>query len=170
MTVEKLMAAASPDCTVGCDCDRYMEIWNNVFTQFDGDGKGNYVELSHKNIDTGMGLERLAVVVQDVDSIFNVDTIQCAAGLRYAAWQARPTDADHEKDVSLRLITDHIRSVTFMVSDGIMPSQRRPRLCSAPSVAPSSPPWPYARYRGQVPGGSEQEGNRGIQRRLSGAG
>ena len=110
-----------PGCTVGCDCDRYMEIWNNVFTQFDGDGKGNYVELSHKNIDTGMGLERLAVVVQDVDSIFNVDTIRALldevcrlAGTTY--------NADHEKDVSLRLITDHIRSVTFMVSDGIMPS------------------------------------------------
>lgn len=110
-----------PDCTVGCDCDRYMEVWNNVFTQFDNDGEGHYEELEHKNIDTGMGLERLAVVVQDVDSIFDVDTIQalrnkvCAiAGVTYGA--------DHETDVSIRLITDHIRSATFMISDGIMPT------------------------------------------------
>ena len=110
-----------PDCKVGCDCDRFMEIWNNVFTQFENDGKGNYTELVQKNIDTGMGLERLAVVVQDVDSIFDVDTLQelrnkvCEfAGAEYQ------TDAD--KDVSIRLITDHIRSATFMISDGIMPT------------------------------------------------
>ena len=110
-----------PDCTVGCDCDRYMEIWNNVFTQFNGDGKGNYTELEHKNIDTGMGLERLAAVVQDVDSIFDVDTVKALrdkvceiAGVTY--------EADPVKDVSIRLITDHIRSATFMISDGIMPS------------------------------------------------
>lgn len=110
-----------PDCTVGCDCDRYMEVWNNVFTQFNNDGKGHYTELEQKNIDTGMGLERLAVVVQDVDSIFDVDTLQTLrnkvcemAGVTYKE--------DEQKDVSIRLITDHIRSVTFMVSDGIMPS------------------------------------------------
>lgn len=111
----------SPDCKVGCDCDRYMEIWNNVFTQFENDGNGNYEELENKNIDTGMGLERLAVVVQDVDSIFAVDTIKALlnkvcemAGVSY--------NQDEKTDVSLRVITDHIRSVTFMISDGIMPS------------------------------------------------
>ena len=111
----------SPDCTVGCECDRYMEIWNNVFTQFDNDGNGNYEELEQKNIDTGMGLERLASVVQDVDSIFDVDTIKALrdkvcefAGVEYKA--------DADKDVSIRLITDHIRSATFMISDGIMPT------------------------------------------------
>lgn len=108
-------------CTVGCECDRYMEIWNNVFTQFNSDGKGNYADLEHKNIDTGMGLERLAVVVQEVDSIFDVDTIQelrnrvCEiAGVTY--------QKDEKTDVSIRLITDHIRSATFMISDGIMPT------------------------------------------------
>lgn len=110
-----------PDCTVGCDCDRYMEIWNNVFTQFDNDGHGNYTELEHKNIDTGMGLERLASVVQDVDSIFDVDTIEA---LRNKVCEFAHTQyhIDDEKDVSIRLITDHIRSATFMISDGIMPS------------------------------------------------
>ncbi|MCM1145327.1 MAG: alanine--tRNA ligase [Blautia sp.] len=110
-----------PDCTVGCDCDRYMEIWNNVFTQFDNDGKGNYTELAQKNIDTGMGLERLASVVQDVDSIFDVDTVLALrtkvceiAGVTYKE--------DYDTDVSIRIITDHIRSATFMISDGIMPS------------------------------------------------
>ncbi len=111
----------TPGCTVGCDCDRYMEIWNNVFTQFDGDGHGGYVELDSKNIDTGMGLERLAVVVQDVDSIFNVDTIR--ALLDEVCSLAHVTyNENHKIDISLRLITDHIRSVTFMVSDGILPS------------------------------------------------
>lgn len=110
-----------PDCHVGCDCDRYMEVWNNVFTQFDNDGHGNYTELKNKNIDTGMGLERLAVVVQDVDSIFDVDTLQ---SLRNAVCDAagkiyHTNDTD---DISIRLITDHIRSATFMISDGIMPS------------------------------------------------
>jgi len=110
-----------PDCTVGCDCDRYMEVWNNVFTQFDNDGNNNYVELDQKNIDTGMGLERLAVVVQDVDSIFDVDTLKALrdkicemAGVTYKT--------DEKKDISIRLITDHIRSVTFMTSDGVLPS------------------------------------------------
>ena len=110
-----------PGCTVGCDCDRYMEVWNNVFSQFNNDGHGNYTDLIQKNIDTGMGLERLAVVVQDVDSIFDVDTLQALrnkvcemAGVKYKE--------DEKQDVSIRVITDHIRSVTFMVSDGIMPS------------------------------------------------
>ncbi len=110
-----------PDCTVGCDCDRYMEIWNNVFTQFDNDGKGNYTELQQKNIDTGMGLERLASAVQDVDSIFDVDTVLALrtkvceiAGVEYKK--------DYDTDVAIRIITDHIRSATFMISDGIMPS------------------------------------------------
>ncbi len=110
-----------PDCTVGCECDRYMEIWNNVFTQFDNDGKGHYEELEQKNIDTGMGLERLASIVQDVDSIFDVDTLKALrehictlAGTEYGK--------EYSKDVSIRVITDHIRSVTFMISDGIMPS------------------------------------------------
>ncbi len=110
-----------PDCKVGCDCDRFMEVWNNVFTQFESDGKGHYEELSQKNIDTGMGLERLAVVVQDVDSVFDIDTMKAIrdriceiAGVRY--------ETDEATDVSVRLITDHIRSTTFMISDGIMPS------------------------------------------------
>ena len=110
-----------PDCTVGCECDRYIEVWNNVFTQFDNDGHGNYTELEHKNIDTGMGLERLAVVVQDVDSLFTVDTnkalLDRVCQLAHTEYQA-----DHEKDVSLRIVTDHIKSCTFMISDGIMPS------------------------------------------------
>ena len=110
-----------PGCTVGCECDRYMEIWNNVFTQFENDGKGNYTELEHKNIDTGMGLERLAVVVQDVDSIFATDTIKA---LLDEVCKLAKTEylKDANKDVSIRVITDHIRSATFMISDGIMPS------------------------------------------------
>ncbi len=110
-----------PGCTVGCDCDRYMEVWNNVFTQFDNDGKGNYTELEQKNIDTGMGLERLAVVVQDVDSIFDIDTLKALVD-RVAEMAHTKYEEDAQKDVSIRLITDHIRSVTFMISDGIMPS------------------------------------------------
>ena len=110
-----------PDCKVGCDCDRFMEVWNNVFTQFEGDGKGGYTELAQKNIDTGMGLERLAVVVQDVDSIFDVDTLRALTDhvgeVAHAVYHE-----DEKKDVSIRIITDHIRSVTFMISDGIMPS------------------------------------------------
>ncbi len=110
-----------PGCTVGCECDRYMEIWNNVFTQFENDGHGNYELLESKNIDTGMGLERLASVVQDVDSIFDVDTIkalrEAVCDLAGVAYKENP-----KTDVSIRIITDHIRSVTFMVSDGILPS------------------------------------------------
>ncbi len=110
-----------PGCTVGCECDRYMEVWNNVFTQFDNDGEGHYTELEHKNIDTGMGLERLAVVVQDVDSIFDVDTIQALRD-RVCQMAKITYKQDEVKDVSIRLITDHIRSATFMISDGIMPT------------------------------------------------
>ena len=110
-----------PDCTVGCECDRFIEVWNNVFTQFDNDGNNNYTELVQKNIDTGMGLERLATVVQDVDSIFDVDTIR---SLRDKVCEIAKCEyhKDADKDVSIRLITDHIRSSTFMISDGIMPT------------------------------------------------
>ena len=108
-------------CTVGCDCDRYIEVWNNVFTQFENDGEGHYETLKQKNIDTGMGLERLAVVVQDVDSIFDVDTI-CALRNKVCEFAGVTYKEDENKDVSIRLITDHIRSATFMISDGIMPS------------------------------------------------
>ena len=110
-----------PGCTVGCDCDRYMEIWNDVFTQFDNDGNGNYTELEQKNIDTGMGLERLASVVQDVDSIFDVDTIKALRD-HVCGLAGKEYGNDYDNDVSIRVITDHIRSVTFMISDGIMPS------------------------------------------------
>ena len=110
-----------PTCTVGCDCDRYIEVWNVVFSQFNNDGHGNYTELAHKNIDTGMGLERLAVVCQDVDSLFDVDTVMNITrkvteltGARYGQ--------TNKMDVSLRVITDHIRSATFMICDGVRPS------------------------------------------------
>lgn len=110
-----------PDCTVGCDCDRYMEVWNNVFSQFNNDGHGNYTELKQKNIDTGMGLERLACVVQGVGSLFEVDTvrnimkhIERIAGVEY--------HKDEKIDISLRVITDHIRSTAMMVCDGVIPS------------------------------------------------
>ena len=96
-------------------------MWNNVFTQFENDGEGNYTTLKQKNIDTGMGLERLAVVVQDVDSIFDVDTV-CALRNRVCEIAGKTYGADHEADVSIRLITDHIRSATFLISDGVMPT------------------------------------------------
>ncbi|MFI3201913.1 MAG: alanine--tRNA ligase [Eubacteriales bacterium] len=111
----------SPDCTVGCECDRYIEVWNNVFTQFDSDGAGNYSELEQKNIDTGMGLERLAAVVQDVDSIFDVDTI-VALRNRVCELAGKEYKVEYKWDVSIRIVTDHIRSATFMISDGIMPT------------------------------------------------
>ena len=110
-----------PDCKVGCDCDRFMEVWNNVFTQFNGDGKGGYEELEQKNIDTGMGLERLAVVMQDVDSVFDIDTMKAIRD-RVCEMSHKTYQIDALDDVSIRLITDHIRSATFMISDGIMPS------------------------------------------------
>ncbi len=111
----------SPDCTVGCECDRYIEVWNNVFTQFENDGEGHYTTLEHKNIDTGMGLERLAVVVQDVDSIFDVDTLR-ALRQHVCDLAGKVYKENYQHDVSIRLITDHIRSATFMISDGIMPT------------------------------------------------
>ena len=110
-----------PGCTVGCECDRYMEIWNNVFSQFNNDGHGNYTDLIQKNIDTGMGLERLAVAVQNVDSLFTVDTNKALLD-RVCALSNKEYQKDHEADVSLRIVTDHIKSCTFMISDGIMPS------------------------------------------------
>ena len=110
-----------PGCTVGCDCDRYMEVWNNVFTQFENDGEGHYETLKQKNIDTGMGLERLAVVVQDVDSIFDVDTL-CALRSKVCEVAGKTYGVNHEDDVSIRLITDHMRSATFLISDGVMPT------------------------------------------------
>ncbi len=110
-----------PDCKVGCDCDRYMEIWNNVFSQFNNDGQGNYTELAQKNIDTGMGLERLACAVQDVDSMFDIDTMKALRD-HVCQLSGKKYGVDSQTDVSLRVVTDHIRSITFMVSDGIMPS------------------------------------------------
>ncbi len=110
-----------PGCTVGCDCDRYIEVWNDVFTQFDNDGKGNYSELEQKNIDTGMGLERLAAVVQDVDSIFDVDTIRALRD-RVCEISGKEYKKEYKWDVSIRIVTDHVRSATFMISDGIMPT------------------------------------------------
>ncbi len=110
-----------PDCKVGCDCDRFMEVWNNVFTQFEGDGKGNYVELAQKNIDTGMGLERLAVVMQDVDSVFDIDTMKAIRD-KVCEMSGKTYQTNEKDDISIRLITDHIRSSTFLVSDGVMPS------------------------------------------------
>ena len=111
----------SPDCKVGCECDRFMEVWNNVFTQFEGDGKGNYVELAQKNIDTGMGLERLAAVMQDVDSVFDIDTMKAIRD-KICEMSGKTYQTNENDDISIRLITDHIRSSTFLVSDGVMPS------------------------------------------------
>ena len=110
-----------PGCTVGCDCDRYMEVWNNVFSQFDNDGNGHYTDLVQKNIDTGMGLERLAVVCQDVDSLFDVDTVMNITN-RVSELTGAYYGKSHKMDVSLRVITDHIRSATFMICDGVLPS------------------------------------------------
>ena len=111
----------SPDCKVGCECDRFMEVWNNVFTQFNGDGHGGYEELENKNIDTGMGLERLAVVMQDVDSVFDIDTMKAIRD-KVCDLSGKKYHVDEIDDVSIRLITDHIRSSTFLISDGVMPS------------------------------------------------
>ena len=110
-----------PDCTVGCDCDRYMEVWNNVFSQFNNDGQGNYTELVQKNIDTGMGLERLAVVCQDVDSLFDVDTVMNITN-KVTELTGATYGQSVKMDVSLRVITDHIRASTFMIADGVLPS------------------------------------------------
>lgn len=110
-----------PGCTVGCDCDRYMEVWNNVFSQFDNDGQGNYTELVQKNIDTGMGLERLAVVCQDVNSLFDVDTVMNITN-KVTELTGASYGRSTKMDVSLRVITDHIRASTFMIADGVLPS------------------------------------------------
>ncbi len=110
-----------PDCTVGCDCDRYMEVWNNVFSQFDNDGNGNYTELKQKNIDTGMGLERLACVVQNVGSLFDVDTVRNITS-RVSEIAGKHYGESYEADVSLRVVTDHIRSTVMMICDGVIPS------------------------------------------------
>ena len=110
-----------PGCTVGCECDRYIEVWNVVFSQFDNDGEGHYTELKQKNIDTGMGLERLAVVCQDVDSLFDVDTVMNITN-KVSEITGAHYGQTREKDVSLRVITDHIRSATFMICDGVLPS------------------------------------------------
>ena len=110
-----------PTCTVGCDCDRYMEVWNIVFSHFNNDGQGNYTELQQKNIDTGMGLERLAVVCQNVDSLFDVDTVMNITNAVSAITHAHYGES-HKTDVSLRIITDHIRSATFLIGDGVLPS------------------------------------------------
>ncbi|MBE6550788.1 MAG: alanine--tRNA ligase [Ruminococcaceae bacterium] len=111
----------SPDCKPGCDCDRFMEIWNNVFTQFNNDGNGNYTELAQKNIDTGMGLERLACVMQGVDNLFEVDTVRRILD-RVCAISDKTYGAKYEDDVAIRVITDHIRSSVFLISDGVIPS------------------------------------------------
>ena len=111
----------SPDCKPGCDCDRFMEIWNNVFSQFDNDGKGNYTELKQKNIDTGMGLERLACVLQGVDNLFEVDTVRRILDT-VCEISGKTYGADKKNDVSIRVVTDHIRSATFMIADGVIPS------------------------------------------------
>ena len=110
-----------PECTVGCDCDRYLEVWNNVFSQFNNDGQGNYTELAQKNIDTGMGLERLAVVCQDVNSLFEVDTVMNITN-KVTELTGASYGQSVKMDVSLRVITDHIRAATFMIADGVLPS------------------------------------------------
>ena len=110
-----------PGCTVGCDCERYMEVWNNVFSQFNNDGQGNYTELAQKNIDTGMGLERLAVVCQDVNSLFDVDTVMNITN-KVTELTGASYGQSVKMDVSLRVITDHIRASTFMIADGVLPS------------------------------------------------
>ncbi len=111
----------SPDCKPGCDCDRYMEIWNNVFSQFDNDGNGNYTELVQKNIDTGMGLERLACVMQGVDNLFEVDTVRRILDT-VCEYAGKTYGKEYKDDVSIRIITDHIRSTSFMIADGVLPS------------------------------------------------
>ena len=111
----------SPDCKPGCDCDRFMEIWNNVFSQFNNDGNGNYTELVQKNIDTGMGLERLACVMQGVDNLFEVDTVRALLD-RVCEISGKTYGAEWANDVSIRVVTDHVRSSTFMISDGVIPS------------------------------------------------
>ena len=117
----EMYGCGSPDCKPGCDCDRFMEIWNNVFSQFNNDGQGNYTELAQKNIDTGMGLERLACVMQGVDNMFEVDTIQKVIG-KVCEISGKKYGDDKKNDISIRVITDHVRSAMFMISDTVIPS------------------------------------------------
>ncbi len=134
MTAEKKYGCGKPDCKVGCDCDRFMEVWNNVFTQFEGDGKGGYSELEQKNIDTGMGLERLAVVMQDVDSVFDIDTMKAIRD-RICELCGKKYQVDALDDVSIR--SDHRPHpfLNILVSDGVMPSNEDAAMCSVvPSV------------------------------------
>ena len=126
---------------MGCDCDRYMEVWNNVFSQFNNDGHNNYTDLKQKNIDTGMGLERLAVVCQQVDSLFDVDTVMNITN-KVSEITGAHYEESHKTDVSLRIITDHIRSATMMIADGVLPGNERPRLCPPPSAPPCRTAWP----------------------------
>ena len=111
-----------PDCKPGCDCDRYLEFWNHVFTQFSKEEDGSYSNLAHPNIDTGMGLERMACIMQGVDSIFDIDTIRHILNGVVAKCGVEYKDGQAPTDVSIRIITDHLRSITFMIADGIMPS------------------------------------------------
>ena len=151
-----------PNCGVGCDCDRFMEIWNLVFSQYDADGKGNYELLAKPNIDTGMGLERLAVVMQDVNNLFEVDTV--AAVLHHVERISGKKYGENEKDdISIRVITDHIRATVFMASGRHPAVQRGPRLRHAPSAAPRRPPWPYAGHQPPVPDRAGRNGHR-VQR------
>ena len=142
-TAARNTAAASPTCTVGCDCDRYIEVWNNVFSQFNSDGHGHYTELAQKNIDTGMGLERLACVCQGVDSLFDVDTVMNITH-KVSELTGAHYGESHRNDVSLRVITDHIRSATFLIGDGVLPSNEgrgyvlQPPAAAAPRATASS--------------------------------
>ena len=111
----------NPDCKPGCDCDRYVEFWNHVFTQFSRDDEGNYSDLAHPNIDTGMGIERLACIMQGVESIFDVDTIKYILDAVVAKSGVEYKDGEAETDISIRIITDHLRSMTFMIGDSILP-------------------------------------------------
>ena len=121
MTAAKKYGCGKPDCRPGCDCDRYMEIWNNVFSQFNNDGNGNYTELAHKNIDTGMGLERLACVMQGVDNLFEVDTVRNILN-EVCAISGKKYGENAADDISIRVVTDHVRGATFMICDGVLPS------------------------------------------------
>ena len=172
-----------PEDVLGGEGDRFMEVWNNVFTQFEGDGKGGYTELKQKNIDTGMGLERLAVVMQDVNSVFDIDSMKAirdaVCGLCGKKYQENEKD-----DVSIRLITDHIRSSTFMVSDGILPSNegrgyvlrrlirraaRHGRLLGIDGLflhPPGCPPRASSRHRRPLPREAGRHGHRRVQGRL----
>ena len=141
-----------PGCTVGCDCDRYIEIWNIVFSQFNNDGQGNYTELAQKNIDTGMGLERLAVVMPGREHPLRRRYRHATSPHKVSEIIRRSTTAKpNAKDVSLRIITDHIRSVDLYDLRRRSPLQRGPRLCAAPSAPPRRPPRTSARREGAVP-------------------